>query len=671
LLIPTNVVVAADNDLPVLMPPVQEPGVIQTLGDGPFRIRAEIAWVRMSPDGKELFADHVNETVITVLDAVSGLPKQQLPFIGGSFSPDGRLLAGRSAQGPPRFGVWRWPERTAVWVRNGELGVLGCSKFSPDAKLLAIAGHIPQVRVGYRLTVVDAANGRERWHTDFDDSGGSSPGGLVWLKNDWIAVSYSETGGPSVRIFEAASGRRVAADSEILANSPDDAGLAGATLAPVLAIFNERGFEVVKRNATDQLESVFQDEPESYGPSLYFQSVDVSPDGRLLFVATRSYCRVYDIEKGALLQTIPLGSSSAYFSPDGTKVTSALHSQVTVLSTRDWKPLVSTPQPAHEHTIGQLAFSPDGKYLASNDGHVILLWDWQKGRGVARIPRPSSEFCLEHMVFHPKDTLLFAGDGETVSWWDYSQVPSNPAGAPADAPEPAHNEILHSNSPPDYVHSHRLSVNREGSKLLAVIDLDAAAIALGSNPREKGQGFWPLSLGSLGDGYWVDDIVLSLDGRRYQFVSGETLRSFDMEQHKQIGEWKIPDCNHTPGFSPDGHWFVTNSSGFIQNALVINAETGAVELALPLADAPDKQYSLMVDGKAWTADSSKLASAFHAQAPGFRVWDMMNGGQRLGTQQTSRGRLAAIALTPDGRHLAAANADGTIQIWDLGKAFAK
>lgn len=62
----------------------------------------------------------------------------------------------------------------------------------------------------------------------------------------------------------------------------------------------------------------------------------------------------------------------------------------------------------------------------------------------------------------------------------------------------------------------------------------------------------------------------------------------------------------------------------------------------------------------------QLASAFSSQEPGFRVWDMMNRGQSLGTQRTSRDR-----IDPDGRHRAAANADGTIQIWNLAQAFGK
>jgi WD40 repeat protein len=66
-----------------------------------------------------------------------------------------------------------------------------------------------------------------------------------------------------------------------------------------------------------------------------------------------------------------------------------------------------------------------------------------------------------------------------------------------------------------------------------------------------------------------------------------------------------------------------------------------------------------------------LRFCLESQEPGFRVWDMANRGQSLGTQRTSRGRIAAIALTPDGRHLAAANADGTIQIWNLAQAFGK
>jgi WD40 repeat protein len=66
-----------------------------------------------------------------------------------------------------------------------------------------------------------------------------------------------------------------------------------------------------------------------------------------------------------------------------------------------------------------------------------------------------------------------------------------------------------------------------------------------------------------------------------------------------------------------------------------------------------------------------LRFSLKSQQPGFRVWDMANRGQSLESQRTSRGRIAAIAWTPDGRHLAAANADGTIQIWNLDQAFAK
>jgi len=70
-------------------------------------------------------------------------------------------------------------------------------------------------------------------------------------------------------------------------------------------------------------------------------------------------------------------------------------------------------------------------------------------------------------------------------------------------------------------------------------------------------------------------------------------------------------------------------------------------------------------------ENNDLRFSLESLEPGFRVWDMMNRGQSLGTQRTSRGRIAAIALTPEGRHLAAANADDTIQIWNLDQAFAK
>lgn len=671
---------ADDEMLPSLLPSKPEPAIVQTLGGGPFCISEEVAFSRLSADATELFLAHLNEARISVLDARTGLPKMQIPIFGrgSDFSADGRMVSGihesfENSKLKRPFGVWNWPERTARWVRE-DLGLPDFSRFSPDGKLLAISANIPGVHGGHRVLVLDASSGKEVWHKDIPLPVASFNMGLAWSGNDWVMAGFSKVDENRVRIFDAASGQDVDADSEVLKSTPLQPQITASLHTPLTVLHDELSFVVVRRTAENHLESVFIGGADSYTPDVSIRDVDISPDGKTLFVATATYCRIYDVEKRTLVHTLRDGANTAQFSADGETIIMSRHAAVILVATKTWERRLPASPPVHSHSIDQTLFSPDGKLLASSDGGKILIWDWAKGRIIARIPSPDPERDLRDMVFHPMDTLLIAGDGAGVYWWDYARAPANASGLLRDAGEPPHARISHLKNPPKPVRSHRLSFDRTGKYLANMTNGFANLVHLKSDVREVADRLERLSLGEFDRYDRIREVALSPDGRKISIATEHQLRSFKLDPLEVIGEWEIKGFGRdgkVSAFSPDGTLFAVNAKTHGTEIVILETESGAVKFSLSIASGEGLLNEKMTDWKAWSADGSLLVCSAYNQLQdwaGFYVWDMKTG-RSLGSKRTSFGRIATITFSPDGRHLATAGANGSIQIWDFGKIF--
>ena len=117
-----------------------------------------------------------------------------------------------------------------------------------------------------------------------------------------------------------------------------------------------------------------------------------------------------------------------------------------------------------------------------------------------------------------------------------------------------------------------------------------------------------------------------------------------------------PDCNTLASGSSDGV------------VKVWRADSGQ-ELHSLQADA-GKVYSL-----AWHPDGTRLATA-HEDPPkprfsylqtGVRIWDTASGTELLTLHATEN--TMAVAWSSDGRRLLAADAEGTIRMWDASKGY--
>ena len=295
---------------------------------------------------------------------------------------------------------------------------------------------------------------------------------------------------------------------------------------------------------------------------------------------------------------------------------------------------------------------------------------------MARIPRPNPKRDFMDMVFHPKDTLLVAGDGAEVWWWDFAHVPGGASGLASDAAEPAHKRMVHLTDPPGQILQHRLGFDAAGKKLIFATNRFANLLELGHDPRAKAERIRQLTVGPLDRFEYIRDSVLGPDGRRLSIATDRQLSSFDLETEEKIGEWKMSAYGRdgrVAAFSPDGRWFAKSAAIHGNELAIVDTASGAVEMNLPLSETKGLLSRRMADWKTWSGDSSRLAcSAYNGMMgwSGFYVWDMKSG-RTLGIETTNCGRILAVALDRDGRHLAAANVDGSIQIWDLEKAFHK
>ncbi len=660
--------------LPSLPVPKPDPAIVRTLGAEPFRVTGEIAAMDFSPDGGTLFIAHLNESRVSVLDAKSGEVISRLPLYAQAlgFSRDGRLIAGVHNASDEQtirrsFGVWRWPDRAPLWTKD-ELGMPALTAFSPNGKMIAASGSIPRARSGKRVWVFDAETGRELWHADVDDPERKCwDRGLVWLGNDRVLATFSAID-EGARLFDAKTGSPLPLHEtgEALA----DCRLTMAPDAPLLAAWSELHFRLFRVLPKGELELLIEESaPGIYSPEI-FSSLDLSPDGRFLFLALGKECHVYDVERRERVRTPHPGGEVARFSPDGKGVLISRHSSVATFAVDRWEPLRSA-KAGHRHVISKILFSPDGALLASCDGEEILLWEVKTGAVKARIRQPDHERGFEALIFHPTEPLLIAGDGGGVYWWDFSLVPPNASSLPADAAEPTHKRIWHW-SPPPNVKAHCLALDSAGRKLLITLNDRANLMELPTDPRAKGTSLRNLTLEAFGNLEQIEDATLWPDGRRISLAAYREARTYEIQPERLLGQWPIQSERGTRAFSPDSRFCALNGSYPGSEIIVMDTESGAIEATLPLLGGKGVLRPT-AGNKAWSASGTRLASAVRFSLTtwsGFYVWDMETA-RLAGVKETARGHISAIALSPDGRHLANANADGAIEIWDLAKTFEK
>jgi WD40 repeat protein len=577
-------------------------GALQRLGT--VRFRHNSTAVAYSPDGK-LLASGGRDNVVRLFDAVSG---KEL-----------RRLTGHRPRSytPPAVPGAVNPVDTLVSA-TGEGGVNSVA-FSPDGKVLASGGWDDTVRLW------DVQTGKELRKIDAHKA---MVGRVVFSADGRVLASRGALDG-TVRLWDPVTGTQLQKfvglsninpwrfnHDTALAISPDSKTVA-ATARNVLVFYDVATGAELKRLPSH----------------VYGITVAYSPDGKLLATGGVDEgkdvysLRIWDVAAGKELRKceLPKNEPPTYLSWDprnnGQVAAVVAEDNMHIFDASTGKEVVLLKH----YWPSRVVYAPDGKSLASaGNGAAIRHWDAATGKEL-RLE------CEGHLtgvsaVAITADGKLVASGGERVRLWDPVT-----------------------------------------GKLVRTIDVKGGVSCLAFSP----------------------------DGKRLAGGgSGRVVYLWDTESDKEVGQFK-PHTNRVCGlaFSRDGKLLATGDAQ--STVRLFDAESGklmqtidnkALTESLSLAFAPDgktvlcsgawndtsflpkKGQTIKIQGKEIKLDDDfvlNIQGVTMTRKEGYYAlqWDVTTGKEvrRFGGL---RDTLRSLAVSPDGKLVAAASKDGKVCIWD-------
>jgi RNA polymerase sigma factor (sigma-70 family) len=606
---------------------------------GTIRFRHDHPYLYLRPafsrDGKVLATGGNNE--IRLWDPATGkLIREIHDGYGYSdlfFAPDGRWLAGHLAQ--PRSSTLRlWNPGTGQ--RLLDIPADGQAKAcSPDGKQIVTAADdslsVWDTRTAKRTAHLRGGHRGQPTHVAFTADGK----GLVTIcldsrVTDRSACHWDLASGRLLKTIELKLPRRV----HNVCLSPDGQSLAVSPRGqePVFLVDTTTGTERLK----------LQGKLARGGYGLAF-----APDGKTLATSGVDLQKWYeqtdvafwDVRTGKLLRHFSMPARAALqlsLAPDGRTLLTAgqeplvhLWDVVTGKRVHDWA--------AHKETITALAFTPDGAVLisGSHDG-TIRLWDPKTSRHLRELPGHRGGIS----------GLAVTPDGKTI-------VSSGIDGCLR-------------LQPPDGKEGRRILLGRPPEKLEAPddqvyalgISLDGKTAATYSQRRKPAGAVyhvWDLATGKA--------IIERVDPSRV--ISARTF-SPDARlvlQHVFGGAMAGPAGGARPTDKAGSGAGLPGSSLAVLEAVA----SGKQVLALPLPERPGNIGAFAADGRSLVTvrhQDERRKDGWHCDNT-LHVWELASRKVRQSITWSGRARFMHAALAPDGRLVATARDDQTIQLWDL------
>jgi RNA polymerase sigma factor (sigma-70 family) len=692
----------------------QPKNVVAVLGEMRGRHAGEVRGLALSRDGKLLATVADQDHRIRLWDAQTLQPLDALAghraFVNCvALSPDGHWLASGGAYGdfflwdmrltPPK-GPTLLPTHGAVEEFNN---MIHATAFSPDGTTLAVAGDarsvdlfdmsgtqpvdrgalpgiVSQVRSlrfspdGTILALAGLEDGTARlW-----DLTGTAPLEKVVLKPtedaDVAALPPVQLGNGPVQAMpnpRLIAGQRHGMIS--IAFSPDGKNLAALEQDGDVRLWDlsrsEPANEFRLKVAPGQ-----QDRPgKRPGGAMYglrdLAMVTFSPDGGTLAAAQpRGWIRLWALKDGKATKRAAFPAHEGpvtgvlSFGPDGMMLYSGGGDHLV----RTWDLTPAEPREKLEPKgpiggLGSVAFSPDATKLAVIDAEFVRIWDLSDTQNLSCLPAPKIKIDVGptgSLTFSPSGKVLICGGdlNTSPSMWDVSGL------------EPTRLGDLHS---PAFLGIRSISFSSDGETLAAGYNDHKVRVwdMRGPEPKERleldgGERSFAAAaispngahLAFGGPGYSMRLWVLAgLEPRERAVMQGTG--------------WPVSSV----AFSPNGKIVAAGTNGGTQLWDISGGRPRALHptrnfigfaTALPINDCLGFSMVFSSDGKRLiAADQISDKAGKLPSRPAVCVYDVVSG-DRLHEWDLSA-PCRAIALAPDGRHVAAAQQDGVTLILRL------
>ncbi len=632
--------------------------------------------------------------------ATERLPKDALLRMGSTrlahdsrltcvrFSPDDQWIGAADSNGNIR--LWDVDTGKLIWERPAGTG----RKFavSPDGKMMAIGGYYNREITLWDLEKDELIRELPQNARSLEFTRDGSR--LVAAGRDGIIRLWDSQTGDVVKEFQGHQGALYA-----VAISPDGRMLAsgggGDGTAP-------RHNEVRLWDLASGKELAQLHEDEGRQPPLpgWIYSLDFSADGKTLAVASPYAVRIWDIERRKQKHRLSQCSYAVAFSPvenhlamcgdfgihdpqtgeQLTKLSGTVDVYGCVTYSHGGQLIASgnkegyvqlwnagtgqeiVRRSGHEGGIRCVAFSPDGTVAASisREDATIRVWGTASGKQLRKIPvtwRGPDVWWSEE-----GSAVLFAPYGrEIVSWTYDSTIKYWQLGS-----EEKHGVQLGKTS------STAVTISKDGTRAamvaydggsrskIGVYELDGAALVASIDPFEKksSSDAWVSSLALSPDGKTLAVGVLN-GNRSPQSKAAPSVQLWDIERQGLYR--KLRPAAAPPGkicFSPDGSLLATSAVRGSPLQLWRVSDGSEVRSFQVEADAHGREPAPI----AFTPDGKRLAAADANRE--IYIWELATG-DKIRTFQGHQKAVTSIAFSPDGMTLLSGSEDATMLLWDV------